>query len=607
MNFNEGGVGQIPRIDDWADWVSASAMRNFVMGDPLLDWLDRYGDQKGFIRDPVDERTDFGLFVMRKGLEFERAVMDHLVGLDVGEIRWVIAEDASREERFSDDAVVATLDAMRLRVPLVAQGSLRHAESRTYGFPDLLVRSDVLTELFPGALSESAAAVPAPGLGLEDCHYVVVDVKFTTLGLLAGGDLGNSGSSAAYKVQLFVYNRALGEVQGFVPPHAFLLGRGWEQTVKKVKSRGRSCMDRLAPVAHHARTPRAPLTHLADAAAEWVRRLRSEGDGWEALPEASLPELRPNAQGEPGSWKSAVRRIVDETEDLTVLWQVGVAGRDKAAAEGLSRWTDPALTPASVGVGGPKREPTLQLLLDVNRGVKPSVHPDRINAERGEWIEPADVEFFVDFETVSDLDDDFSAMPQRGGQALIFMVGCGHLEDGEWRFRCFTAEDLTVNSEAEVIDDWLAHMAEVTERLARGSASRVFHWSAHESSSLETAYNSAAQRHPEAARGWPEIGWFDFLSRVVRSEPVVVRGAHAFGLKAVANALHDLGRIDVSWDTGPTDGLGAMVGAWWCQHELDAGRAKRLVDVELMSEIEAYNEVDCRAMMAIIGCLRSDH
>ena len=96
---------------------------------------------------------------------------------------------------------------------------------------------------------------------------MVVDIKFTTLGLLAGGDLGNSGSSVAYKVQLFVYNRALGDVQGFVPPHAFLLGRGWEQTVKKVKSRGSSCMDRLAPVAHHASTPRGTLMDLADAAA----------------------------------------------------------------------------------------------------------------------------------------------------------------------------------------------------------------------------------------------------------------------------------------------------------------------------------------------------
>ena len=94
---------------------------------------------------------------------------------------------------------------------------------------------------------------------------------------------------------------------------------------------------------------------------------------------------------------------------------------------------------------------------------------------------------------------------------------------------------------------------------------------------------------------------------MVKREPVVVRGSHAFGLKAVANALHALGKIDVSWDTGPADGLGAMVGAWWCQGEVDAGRAKCLGDVELMGEIESYNEVDCRAMMAIISYLREHH
>ena len=391
-----------------------------------------------------------------------------------------------------------------------------------------------------------------------------------------------------------MYNRALGDVQGFVPPHAFLLGRGWEQTVKKVKSRGSSCMDRLAPVAHHASTPRGTLMDLADAAAGWVRRLRSEGDAWSVLPEASVPELRPNAKGEPGSWKGAVGRIVDETEDLTRLWFVGTAGRDAANANGLTRWTDPAVTPDAVGVTGGVRGPTLQEFLDVNRGVGPAVQPTRVAEDRDVWFEHAGVEFYVDFETVSDLDDDFDAIPERGGQALIFMIGCGHVENGEWRFECLTAEDLSVASEAVVIDAWLDHMAEVTQRLGPGAATRVFHWSAHEVSSLETAYNAAVGRHPDAAQRWPTLGWFDFLSRVVKREPVVVRGAHGFGLKAVANALHALGRIDVSWDTGPADGLGAMVGAWWCQGEIVAGRAQRLGDLELMREIEAYNEVDCR-------------
>lgn len=598
----------VPHIDDWAAWVSASAMRNFVLDDPLLDWLDLYGETNGFERDETDERTDFAAFVMAKGRQFEQAVMAHLAGLGSDEIRTILGDDASGEERRSDAAASATIAAMRDQVPMVAQGVLRHAESRTYGLPDLLVRSDVLADVWPGSVSSADASVDAPGIGLVGCHYIVVDVKFTTLHLNAAGGLGNSGSSAAYKVQLAVYNRALGALQGFEPPRAFLLGRGWDQTRQRVTTRVGSCMDRLAPVTGSERIGDTTMVGLADAAAAWVRRVRTDGHQWSVLPDPSVNELRPHAAGENhGEWKSAVKHIVTEGQDLTQLWQVGVKKRDAANAAGVTRWTDGRATPAVVGVNGPKTAPKLQALLDINRGIGPDVQPTRITSARGEWHQTAPVEFYVDFETVSDLDDDFSAIPNKNGQPLIFMVGCGYIEGGEWRFECFTADSLTEAEEAAVIDAWIEHMASVQERLAPDSTPRLFHWSAHEVTTLQTAYNAAIERHPARGRHWGSLSWFDFLSQVMRAEPVVVRGAFAFGLKEVANALHALGHIDVAWESGPTDGLGAMVGAWWCQQQLDAGRAQRLGDVDLMREIQSYNEIDCKAIMAIVEYLRQNH
>ncbi len=32
---------------DWDDWVSASSTHNRVLDQPLLDWLERYGEQRG--------------------------------------------------------------------------------------------------------------------------------------------------------------------------------------------------------------------------------------------------------------------------------------------------------------------------------------------------------------------------------------------------------------------------------------------------------------------------------------------------------------------------------------------------------------------------------
>ncbi len=82
-----------------------------------------------------------------------------------------------------------------------------------------------------------------------------------------------------------------------------------------------------------------------------------------------------------------------------------------------------------------------------------------------------------------------------------------------------------------------------------------------------------------------------------------MRGPMGFGLKTVARSLKAHGLIETEWPDGVTDGLGAMVAAWWCA---DAARMQAvcLSNVGLMAEVSAYNEVDCRVMMEAVGYLR---
>ena len=291
-----------------------------------------------------------------------------------------------------------------------------------------------------------------------------------------------------------------------------------------------------------------------------------------------------------------------------MLPQVGLATREKAHEASIFRWRDDRCTPEALGFSGGAKQAILRSVLDTNRRSDgPPVRPERIATEAGDWRSTPALEFYVDFECVSDLDDDFSRMPERGGQPLIFMIGCGHMEDGQWRFASFTVDTFTPEAEAVVIDAWLAHMAVVRAWLdgdGDGEESRVIHWSPAETTTFDTAYNSARERHPE--RSWPSPRWFDFLGQVVRAEPVVVRGAMGFGLKAVASALHSHGCIETLWPEGPADGLGAMVGAWWCDAEARR-TGQPLREIDLMRQIIAYNEVDCRAMMETVRYLRERH
>jgi hypothetical protein len=213
---------------------------------------------------------------------------------------------------------------------------------------------------------------------------------------------------------------------------------------------------------------------------------------------------------------------------------------------------------------------------------------------------------FVDFETVSDLADDFRSLPERGGQPLIFMIGTGHVvPPSKWEFERFVAQRLTGEAEADIIDAWIAHLQALAKVLGVDLKTlRLFHWSPAETSSLETAYNSARNRHPD--HSWPRLSWYDLLTQVARQEPITIRGAFGFGLKPMANALHALGLIETGWPDTRIDGLGAMVGAWWCNREA-ASLGVPMEDVDLMKGIGGYNEVDCKVMMQVLEYLRRNH
>ena len=628
---DDGSKVAVPvSYDDWRQWVSAGRTRNWMLGDPLIDWLQLYGKSRDYLPKQelggYDKDLDFLEFIFDKGREFEAGILRLFQDLHD-----VITVAHDYREINSLGKAEETFEVMQQGAPIIYQAVLWDAHNMNYGSPDFLVRSDVLRDLFPESISQQAAAASAPGLESNGWHYLVVDTKFTTLHLNASGtELANDGSAPAYKAQVYIYNRMLGRLQDFEPPESYLLGRGWQRRQKGDTYRGTNALAQLGPVPQNGTVANGvPIATAVEDALRWIRRVRTEGKEWQLLPEPSVPELYPNmsntddadmmleirpAELEPGfgeedsggRWIGAKKWAASELKELTQLWQVGVGKRKEAHVAGIYRWDDPQVTPAALGVNGPKTGPTLAQLLAVNTDGGPSVRPLRIEKTSEEWRLAPGVEFYVDFEFCSDLNDDFSKLPEKGGQPLIFMIGCGHMENEEWQFKSLVTENLSAGEEIRIIQEWVDHMRLVRERLdPQNGIPRIFHWSHAEPTVLNNAYNSAKARHQEHAK-WPELGWYDFLTKVMREEPVVVRGALGFGLKAVANALHSHGLIETDWADSPIDGLGAMVGAWRCDEEAKA-KGVPMSQLPMMYEIARYNEVDCKVMMEIVRYLRANH
>src|SRR5438477_1126464 len=91
IRYTRTGAVTIPNTDaEWNDWVSAASTRNFLLDDPLLDWLQLYGKRSGFTSDGdlagYDARTDFSTFIFQKAIDFEKAVLAHLASTAIVQI-----------------------------------------------------------------------------------------------------------------------------------------------------------------------------------------------------------------------------------------------------------------------------------------------------------------------------------------------------------------------------------------------------------------------------------------------------------------------------------------------------------------------------------------
>ena len=150
--------------DDWPQWVSAGKTRNWMLDDPLIDWLQLYGKTRDYLLKQelagYDEDLDFLEFIFDKGREFETGILrlfqaQHDVTTVAQDYREISSLSKAEE----------TFKAMKQGLPIIYQAVLWDAHNLTYGSPDFLVRSDVLRELFPESISEQDAAVSAPDLG----------------------------------------------------------------------------------------------------------------------------------------------------------------------------------------------------------------------------------------------------------------------------------------------------------------------------------------------------------------------------------------------------------------------------------------------------------
>ena len=210
------------------------------------------------------------------------------------------------------------------------------------------------------------------------------------------GELGSHGSAKAYKFQ----STPPAEARGDPEPSLVRVSIHSPREAREQTS--------SADSSDHPFGFKFQSTPPAEARGDSTRPCAADACKDEGRGLARFNPLPPPKRGETSnSRRSALAQYIGfnplppPKRGETTLWQVGQSGREKALKLGVRTWHGSDCTPEAVGVSGKTRGPTLQAILDVNRGSGPPVRPVQIWANNEHWRMPAPVEFFVDFETVT--------------------------------------------------------------------------------------------------------------------------------------------------------------------------------------------------------------
>lgn len=595
-----------------SEWVPASRTRNAVLQDHCLDYFNLYNindindtpkkrrrtsSNTQHRLDELEECDSFHEFLMNRGIRFEKDIVDKLKSRFPN--KWIqIAEsyEASYKAKCKE-----TFEAMLRGIPLIFQAIIHNPKNKTFGSLDLLVREDYINKIFhQKILSKEDEQIEAPNLHPLNHHYRAIDIKSSKLHMRVDGKLlQNYQNIKPFKAQLQIYNEGLGVMQGYTPPHAYILGNGWEYSQsrnrKKYSFKNDDPFDTVGVIDFQIEDRQ--YNDITNDAVNWYR-LVLNSNNMTHNPISNV-ELYPNMCNKyDAPYHKVKEQLSNKINEITSIWFCGVSNREIAFANGITKWSDPHCCANTLGINGEFTKTRVDAILNTNRDTSTQVvFPSKIKNNYRNWKSDKILSIFVDFETIGNMVLSSNYVTKQDyDNDFIFMIGIGHIDsNGEWVYKNITVSELTSREEKRVMDEYSDYIYSLMLKFNDFSPN-IYHWSSAERILFEKTNNKYNNR-------WKSLPFLDFFE-IIKEEPITVKGSKNFALKSIAKAMYKHGLIKTTWrENRIGDGEQAMFHAWKIYLQCYKDR-KNPCNTEIMKQIIDYNEVDCKTMYEIIDYLR---
>ena len=572
---------------NWTEWIAASDIYNCLSGNELIDWLNLYGEKHGYKKDIIDYKYNFNNYIKNKGIEFEESILNNL------EKRFgkYIIRIANSYEGCSIEKYKKTKEAMSMGIPIICSGILHNNINKTYGIPDLIVRSDYINKITSNNIYPPSE-ICKPSKFSVKWHYVILEIKYHSLSLHCNKDLDipenliknntikNNESIINYKGQVYIYNKALEQIQKYKPNASFILGR----SVKKNKDKF-NCFYMLGSIDYNGFDKNiGKKVRKAIKLYKNIKHKKFESD---------IKNIPVNMKSKNfDCWKTAIKTIARKRKDISLVWNLSKKECDQLRNNGIHQYNDIILNDIDKS---PKIKSIMSEIIRQNNSsrslYKPLKYnkkllPDNLKINNNKYFE-----LFIDFETVNGINNKINDHILESDSSLIYMIGIIIKErNNKLKYISLIVNRLTYYEEKMIL-------LELDKILCKYKHSYVYHWSNAEIYLLK----NACKRHNLNIK----IKNYDLL-KLYKEIPITIKGCFSFGLKDISKALYRHGFIKTKYEDSTLNGLDAMLVALIAEKECSENKIEKISNMSKMKDIIKYNYVDCRLLLDLLNFVRNN-
>lgn len=561
-------------------WIKIHGCRNYILEDPILDWLHLFGKDNNFIQDSSFSFEFENLLQQRNKLFQEEIITKLQKKFNI----YIFSNGIPIRERVSK-----TIDNMYLGKDIICYPGLFNNNNNSYGIPSMIVRSDKINLIFNKNIIDKKE-VNIPCLFSNKYHYLVINIKHTKLKLDSDNNVSNSKSNKFLKSKIILYNYCLGFMQKYLAPVSYVISKNYSYVDKnnqKVLD-----TDPFSNIGYVSLEKNKNLINMSFSSIKWLHELNIDGKEWNINPPTNT-NLYPNMCNQDDfPWHQAKLKIANTINEITMLWNCGPKIRKKSHLKGIYKWTKFDTNKMDMSQ---KKSNIINKIIDINcYSDDISISPRKIKKPNNKMIIMQDkLEFIVDFETINNFTecvaDNTVSLP------YIFMIGCLTIFRNnkgiyETEFRNFTTKNMEDKEEIRIINEWINYMENFKEVYDTKNP-KIYHWSNAEPVIYKQYLNKYNKNQNVLLN-------FTDLLYVFKNEPIVVKNTFSYSLKKISKSLYNFGLIKTIWDDD-MNGKEAMLQAFTSYQSDKITKSNKII-----KKIKKYNYVDCKVIEEILQILR---